>query len=378
MRARWIIGPRWDIGWFLLPALSGYVLIWLNAVGISSFLLWWFFNVSVNGPHFFATISRTYLDTEEWRRRPALLIGSAAFFLVGPAVIGASLALGTRVPFVVFWLLQAFWAYYHVARQHYGFMALYQRHNGETVGRENRADFLSFNFLMFAPALVWFLQYPLLREALGWRPRPSGPEAWWIDALRISIIVVITGFVLKEVLAFRRTGRVNLPKLGLLAAYVPLHLLLFLHPGVAARSDLLLVNAVVTFPHSVQYVALVWFQNRNRYGRGADPGRYGLASRVSGGVVRFLCSAAVFGLVAFYADWYFEGSPVPFSLGHFRYAEMPLGEGFRLSHLAAVVWLGVIFNHQYLDQRIWHIRSDPRLNEDLRLTAPLAPALGRA
>ena len=364
---RWIVGPVVDVACFLLPAISGYVIIYLNAVvGISSFLLWWFWNVSVNGPHFFATISRTYLDADEWRRRGGLLLGSLGFVFLGPLAIASSIALRTRTPFIVFWLFQAVWAYYHVIRQHYGFMALYQKRSGEPVGRDNPADFWSFNFLMLVPALIWFVQYPVLRDALGLRARVSAAEGGLVGALAASLLAVAVAFVAKE-LVRAREGRMNVPKCLLLLAYVPLHAFLFLYPAVAHRYDLLLVNAVVTYPHSVQYMGIVWFHNRNRYAADAEGGGHDLAHYASRTVFRFLGCALVFGLVFFYLDWYLEGRAVPFAPGYFRRAQLPLGQGFTVSDLIAVTWLGFIFNHYYLDQKIWRIRTDTRLNRDLGL-----------
>lgn len=367
MRAQWIIGPRGDLGCFLLPAVSGYALLYLNTIGISSFVLWWFWNVSVNGPHFFATISRTYLDREEWRERRTLLLASLGFILLGPAVIALCIALETRVPFVLFWLFQAYWAYHHVVRQHYGFMALYQRRNAEKVGRDNTADFWIFNLLMFGPALIWFLQYPEMREAMGWRMQPGETEGLFLDVLGALVLVAVATFLGKEALRWVRTRQVNVPKILLLVAYVPLHLLLFMHPAIATRFDLLLVNAVVTYPHSVQYMAFVWFYNRNRYGADGAGARYGLASQVSRSLLVFLGCSAVFGLVFFYTEWFFEARHVPLAVGGYRGAGTPLGQGFELAHLVQVTWLGVIFNHYYLDQKIWHIRSDAKLKRDLQL-----------
>lgn len=376
MRSQWIISARGDAGWLLLPALSGYFFLYLNALGISSFLLWWFWNVSVNGPHFFATISRTYLDAEEWRQRKALLIGSLGFLLLGPAVIALCLVLETRLPFIVFWLFQAVWAYYHVVRQHFGFMALYQKRNGEAVGRENLADFWLFNLVMLAPAVAWLVQYPDLRSALGWSVQPSAPVRQLFGLVWVAVGIAVAAFVVKEAWAYHRTRQVNLPKLLLLASYVPLHLVLFLHPAVATGFDLLLINAVVTFPHSVQYVAFVWFYNRKRYGSEAAGRGFGPARLVSRSVATYLGCAIVFGLAFYYLEWFLEARRVPFAPGFYRGAQIPIGQGFELSHLVAVTWLGVVFNHQYLDQKIWHIRSDARLNRDLGLTGgALAPEL---
>ncbi len=374
MRAQWIMSPRDDAAWLILPALVGYLFIYLNGLGVSSLTLWWFWNVSVNGPHFFATISRTYLDPEEWRQRKALLIGSLGFLLLGPAVIALCLALESRGPFLAFWLFQAVWAYYHVMRQHFGFMALYQKRNGEAVGRDNAADFWIFNLLMLAPAVMWLAQYTELRAALGWPAGLSGSERQLQTVLGLVILAAVVALLAKEILGYRRTGRVNGPKLLLLAAYVPLHMVLLLHPTVAPRADLLLVNAVITFPHSVQYLAFVWFYNRNRYGRSADAGAFGIAGTLNRNLGAWLGCAVLFGLVLYYVEWYFEARRVPFALGYFRGAQTPIGLGFELSQLFAVTWLGIVFNHQYLDQKIWHIRSDTRLNRDLRLTGgPLVP-----
>src|SRR5262249_54985533 len=86
----WIIDRRTDLCLLIGPAAIGYLFLFLNAgLGVSSFLIWWFWEVSLNGPHFFATISRTYLDRQEWRERGALLLGSLLWLGVGPLALMA-------------------------------------------------------------------------------------------------------------------------------------------------------------------------------------------------------------------------------------------------------------------------------------------------
>lgn len=369
MRTNWIVTRRVDLLCFVAPALSGYVLIYLNVdLGVSSFLLWWFWNVSVNGPHFFATISRTYLDREEWRQRGALLLGSLAFVLLGPAAIGVSLGLGSRAPFILFWLYQALWAYYHVVRQHYGFLALYQLRNGERVGKENGADYWLFNLIMFAPAVVWFLHYPELRHVLHLGAAAARIESLCVVVLYVSILFSGAAYVAKEVAVFTRTRQINVPKSLLVLAYVPLHLVVFLHPAVADKYDLLLMNAVVTYPHSVQYLGIVWFHNKNRY-QVSSATHYGWAHHASRNLTRFLVAATLFSVLFFYAEWFLEARRAPFSFAYFQWSQLPLGQGFTVADLVAVTWLGFIFNHYYLDQKIWRIRTDRQLANDLRVTA---------
>jgi hypothetical protein len=78
--------------------------------------------------------------------------------------------------------------------------------------------------------------------------------------------------------------------------------------------------------------------------------------------------------VFFYARFYFEGQPVPFTFGSFPWAHAPLGMSYRVSDLVAATWIGVIFHHQYLDQRIWRISRDRQLNQDLQLSPQTAAA----
>jgi hypothetical protein len=278
-------------------------------------------------------------------------------------------------PFVVFWVFQVLWAYYHVVRQHYGFMAMYQRLNGEADGRANAADYWIFHVLMFGPVVAWFLRYPDFRTLLGWSLVPSTLERVIVGLTLPMVAVTIVLYTAKELVRYRRTRRVNLPKSALLIAYVPLHLLLLLNPTVTGAYDILLFNAVVTFPHNLQYVAFVWFYNRNRYGEAATVAHHGLAAPANRTLGRFALAAASFSIVLFYSRFYLEGLPVPFGVGQYEGARLFVGSNFRVSDLIAATWIGVVFHHQYLDQKIWKISRDRTLVRDLRLPDRAAPAI---
>jgi hypothetical protein len=366
--AHWLVGPGTDIGWFILPAVAGYLCLYVNvALGVSSFLIWWFWNVFLNGPHFWATISRTYLDREEWRTRGPILVRGLAWFLVGPAAIVLTVASGSMLPFIAFWFFQVLWAYFHVSRQHWGFVALYQKLNGEPAGGSNRLDWTIFHLLMFGPVLAWFIRYPELRDLLALDAGPTALERVIVAATVPLVLGAIALYAGKEILAFRRHGTINVPKTLILVAYVPLHLLLLLHPTVAGRYDILLFNAVITLPHNLQYLAIVWFHNRNRYGPDRATHRLGWATAANAGVGRFVVLGLLFSVGVFYTRWFFEGQEVPLSLGRYHGAHVPIGGALRVSDLVFAIWIGVVFNHQYLDQKIWKISKDARLNTDLRL-----------
>ena len=46
--------------------------------------------------------------------------------------------------------------------------------------------------------------------------------------------------------------------------------------------------------------------------------------------------------------------------------------GLRVSDLVFAIWIGIVFNHQYLDQKIWKLSQDDTLNADLGLTRPVS------
>jgi hypothetical protein len=118
--------------------------------------------VVLDTPHFFATYFRTYLDKHEWLARRRFLVGSLAIFLVGPAMLFATWMLhsfGTanfKLPWRMWGVGVSLWAYFHITRQHYGFLRLYNRKNGELKTEEARLDaVVLYGTLTDLPPLKW-------------------------------------------------------------------------------------------------------------------------------------------------------------------------------------------------------------------------------
>src|SRR5215210_8687688 len=112
----WIIGARDDMVWFIGSVLSSYALFALYVGGVLPLVpmvaAW---AILIDAPHVFGTFSRTYFDRTERRARRRLLLGSLLFFIIGPLMVLAGAGF-------VFFFLAALWAYYHLVKQHYGFM----------------------------------------------------------------------------------------------------------------------------------------------------------------------------------------------------------------------------------------------------------------
>ena len=296
--------------------LAGYVYLLLyTALHVKISLLWWFWSVGFDGTHIFATASRTYFNAEARARDRNLLYGSLlVFFSLGPLMVLA----GQKGLLA---LLVGVWAYYHVIRQHYGFLVLYKVKNRDLLPLDNRLDRLFlFVMMIFPPFHRFFIHHP---EEIGiklsfarWEPLLLG------DCRRDGASVWLA----------RQVGRfpADLPKYLLFAAIIPLHWLTFAYMSWQAAVP------TVTIVHNLQYHALVWFHNRNRY---------------AGTTVLSRSLGAYIGAALLFSALY-------------RIPGFQLGQ---VSDLAFGFFCGFGLTHYYLDSRIWRVRHDSGLREALQL-----------
>ncbi len=324
----WIVSRAVDLSLVIGSATAGYLYLLLFAVlHVPITLLWWFWSVGFDGTHIFATASRTYFDREARARHPRLLYGSLIFFFsIGPVMV-----LAGAVKYLA--ILVGVWAYYHVIRQHYGFMVLYKVKCRDLAPLDNTLDRIFLGvMLIFPPFHRFFLHHP---EELGLHTAfPSlEPYLWAVVA---ATLVVYLG---RQWVRYRSGAAPNVPKYLLFAAIMPLHWLTFAYMSWQGAVP------TVTIVHNLQYHALVWFHNRNRYA-GADESTHG---RIPAAVSRSLLAYAAAGLA--------------FSL-LYRIPGFELG---KVSELAFGFFCGFGLTHYYLDSRIWRVRHDPGLRVALRM-----------
>ena len=131
---RWIINAREDLVWFIGSVMSSYALLILYVAGVLPLIpmvAGW--AILIDAPHVFGTFSRTFFDASEWKTRKRLMLGSLLFFVVGPALVLAGAGF-------TFFFIAALWAYYHLVKQHYGFMVLYKKKNNDLAPIDNKLD----------------------------------------------------------------------------------------------------------------------------------------------------------------------------------------------------------------------------------------------
>jgi hypothetical protein len=296
--------------------------------------------ILVDAPHVFATFSRTYFDREERRARAKLLWGSLLFFAVGPLAVVAGLGF-------LFFFLAALWAYYHLVKQHYGFMVLYKKKNADLDRADNLLD-RAFLLLAFTYPFVWFVAH----DAEALTRVPAGLHGWLgtlESALLALTIAAAAVWVGRQIQRFFLNLPLDVPKYLLLAAAIPMHWVVLLTP--MAHKPIAIV-AMLTIYHNLQYHRLVWFHNRKYTRDGGCRERHGAAEFISRRLAHYVALGVLFGV------WY----QVPR-----QYINHAADHGAFFTQLASGFLWGYALLHYYLDSKIWRVRRDPSVGKALRI-----------
>ncbi len=352
----WIINRRDDLLWFIGSVITSYAFLAANLLlvklGLSVMIMTWIWALGFDGPHVFGTVSRTYADSEERRKRAKLYYGTLSLFLLGPVMVFAGQArlLGTSLWGPLFFFFASLWAYYHLVKQHYGFMILYKKKNNDLLEIDNLID-RAFILLGMTYPFVRFLthSYAAKERLEGMGLSPQSEPVWWFETLVLSAFVVsLILFVGRQAQRMYLKRAVNVPKLLLLAAAVPMHwiVLRLLEPVQPPSAAALAAVATLTIYHNIQYHRIIWFHNRNKYGReGARS--YGAASIISKSVWSYIGFALAFGAV--------------YHIPHYTLVHPD-------SYWMAFIWGGA-FTHYYLDSKIWRVSQKTQRRAQTKVLA---------
>ncbi len=341
---RWIIGARDDLIWFIGSVVSSYALLFLYVSGILPLLpmvaLW---AILIDAPHVFGTFSRTYFDRAERKNRARLLWGSLLFFAIGPVMVLAGAGF-------VFLFVAALWAYYHLVKQHYGFMVLYKKKNGDLARVDNVLDRLLLLFAFNYPFVEFIARdpEPMARVPAALRGGVNGLS----KLLLAATIVIFAVWVVRQVQRAITGEPLNVPKYLLLAAAIPMHWIVLLTP---MPHKTIAIVAILTIYHNLQYHRLIWFHNQKYKSRE----KYGAAELISRRVLYYIAFGIIFGVI-------YQGPRQALSYLGLQNAaaggEQPLVVQLGISFL----W-GYAFIHYYLDSKIWRVRRDPTVGKALNM-----------
>src|SRR4029078_3501052 len=175
--------------------------------------------ILIDAPHVFGTFSRTYFDKSEWKTRKRLMLGSLLFFVIGPTLV----LLGAGF---TFFFVAALWAYYHLVKQHYGFMVLYKKKNNDLAAIDNALDRLLLLFSFNYPFVAFIASDP---EAMKRVPAAlqSGVNGLAVVLLAATIVLALV-WLGRQIQRLIAGEPLDVPKYLLLAAAIPMHWIVLL------------------------------------------------------------------------------------------------------------------------------------------------------
>ena len=357
---RWIINAREDLVWFVGSVASSYLLLVLYVTGVLPLIpmvAGW--AILIDAPHVFGTFSRTYFDRSEWKTRKRLLLGSLLFFVIGPLLVLAGLGF-------TFFFIAALWAYYHLVKQHYGFMVLYKKKNNDLAAIDNALDRLLLLFAFNYPFVAFIAGDPtaMARVPPVLRSGVNGVAL----ILLIGTIVLAIGWLGRQVQRAILREPLNVPKYLLLAAAIPMHWVALLTPMPAKPIALV---AILTIYHNLQYHRLIWFHNQKYSGTGVSPvnhaqdaratlsSKYGPAAFISRSLVYYVLFGSMFGII-------YQGPRQYLGYLNLHTGDSPAALSIPIQLGIAFLW-GYAFIHYYLDSKIWRVRRDPSVGKALNM-----------
>jgi len=374
---QWIVGQRVDLIAFIGGALAGYMVFFMHAgLHWDMKVIYLLFIMLLDTPHFFGTYLRTYLDRQEFKARRPLLLGSLIWLFSGPIVLlvcfgffkaGVS---AYMVPFDLYFLGFSLWAYWHVVRQHYGFMRLYQVKNGERLSPDAKKDTWLMHLGLMLPFVVFALRHPESRQAFGLSPQLPAGFSWekgLFSACILLLIYLIGSFIFRELARLRRGETLNVPKVLLFSAVLPLHMVVCFSDSVLT-APLITFSAFLTIYHDIQYHVLVYCHQQNRFRNNPDARSHGLASVISKNVFTFAAAAIGFGfLVRCFgcSIQVYQGASQCFT--PMLVSKVHLFGTVNSDTLLAAFFIGFPLHHYFVDQYIWKPSKDKGLQRDLKL-----------
>ncbi len=336
----WIVSPRYDTLFFTASVFVP-MLLWAAfsvdlLTGVGVYLA---FQLAFNMPHNFQTWTMSILDGEDRAKNGKRYLIAAIVIL---AVFGIPMLLSPDGVYP--WVRDAliYWGYYHLVRQHYGFLRIYERKMGGVSELESKLYGRYLDAVCYLPFLIRWQNPEWMTIHAGdlamWIRHPVLPATVWIPIAVLYASVILAAIVHHVWMVIR--GRPSMWPRALLLLSVTLGF------GVATLvvHELLVAIALVTAFHNLQYLGLVGFHNKNRAAMGHVEGNRPIG-------------------------WLAEGKWIPYALATFLYGAIlfvPRGAFSTLRYAELPITL-VVALHYYVDARMWRFKDYPRRGLWLKL-----------
>jgi hypothetical protein len=299
--------------------------------------------------------------------------------------------------FIVFNRFALLYGYYHVIRQHWGFVAIYRRKNNEknkvtrkldgyilglgTIfpflhGQMGTLKIIHTSELMVFTSKEWdnlsiylitlgviilafyFLKILFLKKLkldiisivlitssfLIYLINNYGLNNVLLCLSYIVAVSFVVVFIYYLVILFKAKEKFNYPKWVLiLTVIISYNIILHLN------LPILIIFAAITVFHNIQYHKIINFHNVNKY-QNSNKKNHGFAVVLTQKISVFILLALLFNLVF-----------IP------KFITNVITSNLILSYIITTFFWGIPFHHYYLDSVIWKIKGNKALNKDLKI-----------
>lgn len=338
-------------------------ILWAIAANVQNgFLIALTLFVIIDRGHVMATWPMTFFDRATMREHGKWYING--FALVCAAGIACTWMGG--LAFGIWLSIFIYWGAWHIVRQHYGFLRLYQARGARIDAATSTAEIQCLYTGCAAPYLYHLATTgQVAGPQLGLVIPPIPMAIVWLAMALFAVCA------LRVIVAISNRVRVGEDAGGLRLLYLGLALANFwvacLGPG---RYSLPLAALFITSFHDLQYSSLVWYVLHKRYtapdGERESPLAFLFRVRTP---VLFAAMCGV-GALAYIVV---QGVAQDF-LHLFMPANIPFGHEFSVAHSDAMRYLAAlifasIYSHYLFDSKMWQMRANPRLRAELGLGA---------
>lgn len=364
----WIMSKQQDIFWIFGGALASLLVPVILLLFPTSILwLFWIWIIIFDNTHLWSTYSRTYFDKKFVKENRSLIWGSLIYFFIPVLFSFFYVWQSNRFYLDAFLFFAQSWAVYHVVRQHYGYLSLYDRKNKTAVQNHKIHKFALFA-LIGGSYLHFLMIHPFNRKTAGFLPIEESLMAQYFDSLLKIIMLAI--FVFYVTWAYRKRKENSLQATFFNFACILLYGSIFLYFSylepffTLAKKPIQFfmgIGIMISIFHDLQYHGLVWYHNKYRYtseATGRPENLFGVAKSLNKNFGSYCFFALVFSL--FYGVFLcFTGQYTWLNGNTYPVDFAPIAFG---------VWWGFLFHHYYLDQKIWRIKKSVDLQKSFSVS----------
>ncbi len=311
--------------------------VWLNPKSLT--FLFWGWIILFDSPHMWATYSRTFAEPSYFKKHKKFLTVSLIVFLIPITVLIIQNWIPSSIDYFV--ALASMAAFWHIIRQHYGYLVIYEMKSG-IKPEEARINKWLIYLGLWIPFIFFVIAIPFNRQVMGLKPF-SKTETHIALFIMAGITAGVAACCLwrffinkvnRQVYSFMLTCIICYAfTFFVIAPYEP-----FFPEARTSVQYFMLVAIMMTMFHDIQYHGLVYkFNKKNNY----------KAGRLSFYIPACLIFSGI------YSYFLYSSTEYPSFSGEVMKVE--------LMAIPFCIWWGFTLHHYYLDQYIWRFSKSKEL-----------------